>query len=105
MSHYGVKQVPCTLCGAIFPLVSGAMNHPADVLCNDCILTLYDRFAAAETLAAMKVSLEPRLKPRMGMMPPTLAQAIVDRVERLQEVVQSRVELENLLSRRGILGG
>jgi hypothetical protein len=39
------------------------------------------------------------------MMPPTLAQAIADRVERLPELVQSRVELENMLVRRGVLGG
>lgn len=104
MSLYGVKQVPCTLCGSVFPLVSGAMNHPADVLCDSCVLALYDR-ARTEPIAAIRTSLEPRLKPRMGMMPDTLAQAIADRVERLDEVVQSRVELENMLSRRGVLGG
>lgn len=104
MSLYGVKQMPCTLCGASFPLVSGAMNHPADVLCNDCVLILYDR-SQAETLDAIRVSCEARLKPRMGMMPDTLAQAIVDRVERLSDVVNNRVELENMLFRRGVLGG
>lgn len=104
MSHYGVKQVPCTLCGAVFPLVSGAMNHPADVLCDACILALYDR-SKTESLPTIRASLEPRLKPRMGMMPDTLAQAIADRVERLDEVVTSRVELENMLARRGVLGG
>lgn len=104
MSLFGVKQVPCTLCGAVFSLVSGAMNHPADVLCDACVLSLYDR-ARTEPLAAIKASLEPRLKPRMGMMPDTLAQAIADRVERLDDVVHTRVELENMLSRRGVLGG
>ncbi|MFN7145069.1 MAG: hypothetical protein ACK4YP_14930 [Myxococcota bacterium] len=103
MSIYGVKTVPCTLCGSTFPLVTGAMNHPADVLCDGCVLSLYDR-SGAEALADIRASLVPRLKPRMGMMPDTLSQAIVDRVERLHEVVTSRGELENMLARRGVLG-
>ncbi len=104
MSLYGVKQMPCTLCGTPFSLVSGAMVHPADVLCNLCVLSLYDRLGT-EPIAELRAWCEARLKPRMGMMPPTLAQAIVDRLERLPEVVQSRVELENMLAQRGVLGG
>ncbi|MDP2314311.1 MAG: hypothetical protein Q8P41_15520 [Pseudomonadota bacterium] len=104
MSHYGVKQMSCTLCGASFPLVSGAMVHPADVLCAPCVLSLYDRLPT-EPLAALGAWCEARLKPRMGMMPPTLAQAIVDRLERLPDVVQSRAELEAMLARRGVIGG
>lgn len=45
------------------------------------------------------------MKPRTGMMPPTLAQAIVDRLERLPEVVQTRAELVTMLASRGVLGG
>jgi hypothetical protein len=41
----------------------------------------------------------------MGMLPDILASAIVDRVGRLDDLVQSRVELENMLVRRGVLGG
>ena len=104
MSLYGPKQVPCTLCRTPFQLVSGAMNHPADVLCDACILSLYDR-AKTEPAEALHAWCEERLQPRMGMMPDTLATAIVDRVGRLDEIVQNRVELENMLSRRGILGG
>ncbi len=104
MTFYGVKRMPCTICGEAFPLVSGAMNHPADVLCDGCVLTLYDR-SRTEPLATIRASLEARIAPRMGMMPDTLAQAIVDRVERLDDVVNDRVELENMLSRRGVLGG
>lgn len=104
MSHFGVKQMACTLCGGSFPMVGGAMVHPADVLCNRCVLALYDRLPT-EPLAEIKAWCEARLKPRMGMMPPTLAQAIVDRLERLPDVVQTRGELETMLDRRGILGG
>ena len=104
MSHYGVKQLSCTLCAAGFPLVGGAMVHPADVLCNTCVLSLYDRLTT-ESIDEIRAWTEASVKPRMGMMPPTLAQAIADRVERLPELVQSRVELENMLVRRGVLGG
>ena len=104
MSLYGAKQMACTLCGNSFPLVSGAMVHPADVLCTTCVLSLYDRLPT-ESIAELKGWCEARLKPRMGMMPPTLAQAIADRVERLPDLVQSRSELENMLSRRGVPGG
>jgi hypothetical protein len=104
MTLYGVKQVPCTICGVAFPLVTGAMNHPADILCDACVLDLYDQ-SLTRPLPELKRELEPRLRPRMGMMPDTLSQAIIDRVERLQDVVQSRVELENMLAQRGRLGG
>jgi hypothetical protein len=104
MSHFGVKQMACTLCGGSFRLVGGAMVHPADVLCNACVLSLYDRLPT-EPLADLKAWCEARLKPRMGMMPPTLAQAIVDRLERLPEVVQSRAELEMMLANRSVVGG
>lgn len=104
MSLYGVKQVPCTLCRTSFPLVSGAMNHPADVLCDACILSLYDR-AKTEPADVLRAWCEERLQPRMGMGPDILASGIIDRVGRLDELVQSRVELENMLVRRGVLGG
>jgi hypothetical protein len=104
VSFYGVKQAVCTLCGGRFPMVSGALNHPADVLCPDCILGLYDRLPT-ESLATLKAWVEGRVQPRMGMMPDILAQAIVDRVERLPEVVRSRGELVDMLQRRATLGG
>jgi hypothetical protein len=104
VSFYGVKQMACTLCGARFPLVSGSLVHPADVLCDACVLGLWDRLPT-ETPAQLKAWVEARVQPRMGMMPDILSQAIIDRVERLQDMVSSRVELENMLAHRGVLGG
>jgi hypothetical protein len=104
VSFYGVKQMACTICGSRFPLVSGSLVHPADVLCGTCILGLYDRLPT-ESLGAIRIDLATRVQPRMGMLPDTLAQAIVDRIEKLPDIVRSRGELENMLVSRGILGG
>jgi hypothetical protein len=104
VSFYGVKQMACTLCGARFPLVSGSLVHPADVLCDTCVLGLYDRLLT-EPIADIHLSLAARLLPRMGMLPDTLAQAIVNRIEKLPDIVRTRGELENMLAQRGVLGG
>lgn len=87
------RDVPCTVCGDRFTMVFGMMIHPADTLCSPCILALYDARPAPEALAA-------RLQPRMGMGPDVLADAILDRVARLADLVADRHELESALARR-----
>lgn len=93
MTLQPIKELPCTVCGTRFAMVYGAMVNPADTLCNGCILALWDGPVDTADLAR-------RIQPRMGMAPEMLASAIVDRAERLRDVVGSREELLQLLANR-----
>lgn len=93
MTLQPIKEMPCTVCGTRFRMIYGAMVNPADVLCDGCILVLYDGPVDERALAT-------RLQPRMGMAPDILASAIVGRVERLRDMVSSREELLQLLAQR-----
>lgn len=96
MSLSPKKQVTCTVCDARFEMVYGAMIHPADTVCSPCILQLWDAPPAPAALAT-------RLRMRMGMGPDILASAILDRVERLRDLVADRDELVATLARRAEL--
>ncbi|MFZ5479691.1 MAG: hypothetical protein ACOZNI_23205 [Myxococcota bacterium] len=88
-----LNEMPCTVCGARFRMVYGAMIHPADVLCDRCILAVYDGDLDEAALAA-------RLQPRMGMGPDVLASAIADRGRRLRETMDDRADLVRALAQR-----
>lgn len=91
------RTVHCTLCGAPFTLVVSAMIHPADVLCDACVLSLWESTrpdAELQSECAAKVS------PSLGMSPDLVADAILERVRGLRQMARERSEVEFMLSQR-----
>lgn len=91
------RPVNCTLCGAGFSLVTSSMIHPADVLCDACIVDLW---GSTESDAALKSRCEARISPNLGMSPDMVADGILQRVVELREIAHDRREVDNLLAQR-----
>lgn len=94
MSFFGPKRMTCTVCRDGFRMTAGDLVHPADLLCDACLLSIWD--------GAERSAWAPRIQPRMGIGADILADAIETRMGNLRELVRTRDEVESLLaSRRG----
>ncbi len=91
------RSVSCTLCGARFTLVVSAMIHPADVLCDACVLSLWASEQPDEVLMAECAA---KVSPDLGMSPDLVADAILERVRGLRQMARERPEVEFLLRQR-----
>lgn len=91
------RPVTCTLCGAGFSLVTSSMIHPADVLCDACIVELW---ASKESDDQLKARCEARISPNLGMSPDMVADGVLQRVTELREIAHDRAEVDRLLASR-----
>ena len=92
MSSYGARTMSCTVCRGAFRMVSGDLVHPADVVCNTCVLSIWD--------GATRESWALGIQPRMGFGADILADAIETRIRQLRDLVTTREEVEGLLAKR-----
>lgn len=97
MAWAALREMSCTLCGISFVIRSGEMVHPADLVCDGCIRSLWDRLDR-EGAESVEATLAPR--PRYGLAPEVIAGQIVRRVIDLKDLVGSRAELELALEHR-----
>ena len=91
------RPVHCTLCGAPFTLVMSAMIHPADVLCDACVLSLW---GSDRPDAELQAECATKVSPALGMSPDLVADAILERVRGLRQMARERSEVEFLLLQR-----
>lgn len=97
MAWAALREMSCTLCGANFMIRSGEMVHPADLVCDACIRSLWDQLDR-EGAESVESSLTPRS--RYGIGGPQLSAQIVRRVIDLKDLVGTRQELEVALEHR-----
>ncbi len=91
------RTVHCTLCGAPFTLVVSAMIHPADVLCDACVLSLWE---STRPDAELQAECAAKVSPSLGMSPALVADAILERVRGLRQMARERSEVEFMLAQR-----
>lgn len=91
------RPVSCTLCGARFTLVVSAMIHPADVLCDVCVLELWE---SKKPDAVLEQECAAKVPAALGMSPDLVADAILERVRGLRQLARERSEVETLLRQR-----
>lgn len=91
------RSVSCTLCASRFTLVTSAMIHPADVLCDACVVSLW---GSSEPDEALRASCAARVPRELGMSPDLVADAILQRVHDLRDIARTRSEVDFLLLQR-----
>ena len=99
MAWSKLRAMSCTTCRQSFPMICGEMVHPADVVCDDCIVALWEQ-VGREGAESVEVSVAGRAQMRMGLGPDILAAQVARKVVELRQLFGSRVELDTALKAR-----
>lgn len=97
MTWSNTRDRTCTLCSASFRIHGPDMLHPADILCDPCIIMLWGSTQDGPT---MEKACTGRISADQGLDPAMVASAIVRRVHELRHVARSSDELEQVLASR-----
>jgi len=97
MTAPGRHKRNCTLCRTIFMIKGPSMLNPADVLCNDCVRSLWASEDADDQIIRR---CEPLIPTDFGVDPAVVSRDIAWRVGRLRNIAQTKDELEHILAQR-----